>query len=356
MKKLNFLLHSWLGMIFAIVLVAASLSGAAFVFEDEINVLLRPDLQKVEPQAERLSVDGMVAAMKAANPEWQIGPIILPPEEAVDRSVMMRISQPDILFHQAYLDPYSGKYLGKEIYNWRWWMLQIHYAMHLGDWGRVIVFLGGVVMILSSFTGLWMQRGWLKKVWKRWRFERSWRLGFSDLHKAVGWHLIFFNLVLGFTGAWINWAAFERLAAGQPRPIGFGFLIKAYDEPAASYDAMIERAKEAIPGLEPMWITPPREGSGTVSITGGVPGAHSFFGRYANTVTLDAASGEVIEASDIRRATWGAKFSEMIYALHFGQFGGFWVKLIYFVASLGLAAVVVSGCAIAWLRRRKRVA
>jgi len=353
MRRWNHAIHSWLGLGCALFIIAAGLTGAALVFEEEIDALRRPEVFTVTPAAgaARLPADAWVEAVRTAYPGWQADAIILPPADHPRRAVMVRTSAPGRLFHQVYVDPYTARVLGSEPYHWRWWVVQIHYALHLGDWGRVLLFIAGVAMALLSLTGLWMQRGiWL--AWLRpWQWHRGPRLGWSGLHRALGVPLLTFNIVLGITGCFYNWNGLVRLWEGKPRPPGFGFLIRQYDVPPLPWQEYLTRAQAALPGLEPAWISPPRHGSGRVSILGRTAGAE-FYGAYANSVTLDAATGAPLSIRDVRTLPWTEKWEAWIDPLHFGNFGGFWIKLAYCLGSLGISVAAASGAAIWWLRRR----
>ena len=77
----------------------------------------------------------------------------------------------------------------------------------------------------------------------------------------------------------------------------------------------------------------------------------------ANAVWVDARSAEVLLTTDGRDMNLHQRIGEMADPLHFGNFGGYWTKIPWFLFGLALTALSVSGAAIYSLRiARERAA
>src|SRR5207249_11033363 len=105
---------------------------------------------------------------------------------------------------------------------------QLHLRFYFfGFWGRVVVGAFGVILLISTITGLliyWrFMRGVFAQGLRFWQIRKGPQLSTSDLHKLVGIGALVFNLVIAFTGAFLGLENLARYAPGvqqalQPRP------------------------------------------------------------------------------------------------------------------------------------------
>ncbi len=70
----------------------------------------------------------------------------------------------------------------------------------------------------------------------------------------------------------------------------------------------------------------------------------------ANAVWIDPASSRVLLTTDGRDMGLHQRIGEMADPLHFGNFGGYWTKVPWFLFGLALTGLAVSGAAIYSLR------
>ena len=88
----------------------------------------------------------------------------------------------------------------------------------------------------------------------------------------------------------------------------------------------------------------------TIEITGAVPGALGPLG----SVALDAATGEVLATQLPGGRDANHMTLAVAYALHFGDYGNAWVRVLYFVMGVGGAFLFYSGNLLWVESRRKR--
>src|SRR5207247_5758934 len=70
--------HLYVGLTIAVLLFIVALSGAALVFEDNIDRALHPALAYIAPGDRRLPLEDLVARVRVANPAAQLGSIRFP--------------------------------------------------------------------------------------------------------------------------------------------------------------------------------------------------------------------------------------------------------------------------------------
>ena len=70
----------------------------------------------------------------------------------------------------------------------------------------------------------------------------------------------------------------------------------------------------------------------------------------SNTVWVDTRNAKVLLKTDGRNLNLHQRIGEMADPLHFGNFGGYWTKIPWFLFGLALTGLSVSGAAIYSLR------
>ena len=90
----------------------------------------------------------------------------------------------------------------------------------------------------------------------------------------------------------------------------------------------------------------------------GTPAQHmEIFSQYPNRLIYSDnfvfdANGNFLYQQGFSDGDIGKQIVYSMYRLHFGHFGGWWTKIIYFLLGLGLTIISVSGINI-WLAKRK---
>jgi uncharacterized iron-regulated membrane protein len=347
MRRWLFKLHSWIGLAGALGLVIIGLTGSLLVFSEDLDRVLHPVLFYVAPQSEKLPLDILLARVRSAFPDHKVNGIDLSEWDQPEAALVVSLNQVE-QYPQAHLNPYTGEILALRETTFFHWLLKLHYTFFLNDWGMALAFVFAVILMLSSLSGFVIFRDWAARVKQPARWRRSARVALSDLHKIVGVATLGFNLVLGFTGAWMNYGAFERAVKGQPRP------ARTYPLISISLDQALAACRNALPEIEPTWISFPRQEKDLLRVLGRMPGAcWSIFGPYSSSVQFDPHTGGVRQVVDIRRTGPRKKFEALIVPLHFCNFGGMPIKILYCIGGLAPGLLATTGCMIWWTRTRR---
>ncbi|GAA4352382.1 PepSY-associated TM helix domain-containing protein [Hymenobacter saemangeumensis] len=349
-----FTLHSWLGLITGLLLLVVSLSGVLLLFEPELDHAWNPQLLSVSaPPAGRPSLDRVMAAARQRFPQpahLRLRRIPTSPTAAVQVSV----DQPDHRWLLAYFDPYTARYLGQRDARAHFfgWLLGLHYSLLAGKGGELTVALLGLALVLSVLTGAVVYRKHLLPVllFRQKVSWNNWRTASSGLHRLVGVWSLAFNLIIAGSGVWMLRAAFlpETYAAEEAEK-----PLLTQPKVAVSLDTLAARAASAVPGFQLQGLALPRTASDTVVKALGRLADRPLYGDFSQTITLSARSGQVLAAADVRQAALAEQTELLAFTLHFGQFGGLLVKLLWSLGGLSPALLSLTGFLLWWRRHKK---
>lgn len=160
--------------------------------------------------------------------------------------------------------------------------------------------------------------------------------------------------MISITGLWflIQAALFDNQISISSKPVASVVprqsvpLVKD-GTPAAmiNLDEAISVATQKIPWLEASFVSLPGNAYSYLSV-----GGRSWYPLMYQTAEVNPYSGE-IAASRLLSDRTGLEFvTESMRPLHTGDFGGIWIKLIWFFFGLVLSMMVLSGLLI-WTKR-----
>ncbi|MNF43624.1 hypothetical protein D3C84_247130 [compost metagenome] len=360
-SKLWFLVHSWLALPIWFFVLIVCVTGTLAVVSQEIVWLANPDIRASQPSddAELLSYDQLIAAIKKAEPDTLVESISRPDESHFALSA--EVSYPDGRSVTVYVNPYTGVIQGiSPEFNFQaftralhgWWLVPFTNGF---SWGWYLVSFLGIPLLVSLITGLVVY----KKFWKGFfkptlRVRHGTRIFWGDFHRLSGIWSIWFIVVISITGIWfliqallsdfhisISSEPVIPVVARESVPLSpSGTPAKMID-----LDNAILIAQEKIPGLEASFVSLPSNAYSHLTI-----GGRGWYPLMFQTATINPYNGD-IDASRLLSDRTGLEFvTESMRPLHTGDFGGLWIKLIWFFFGLVLSMMVLSGLLI-WTKR-----
>lgn len=345
LSKQIFRWHRISGLIAGGFLLLLSFTGSLLVFSDEIDHALNQRYFQVQPAAQRLPLNTLYEAGTRALPGQPYLTFQRMPQ-APEEALVMRAEYSAENKVYVYVNPYTAEVLhtrGNKDY-FTGFLLYLHFTLMSGRNGSIIILTMAGIMLIAIATGLYVYR---KHLWKvltfrdriEWKIRRRrWR----NLHRIVGvWSLVF-NLLIVITGILIQW----KVVAAR---VGKKAPSVAVQQPV-DYDRLVQKAQAEVPGLVVMGIRPPRAEGGPVLFLGNA-GEPLIFGEYGTSVSLSADSGKVMKKVIFSNATIGEKWNAAVKPLHFGNFGGIPLKILYSLLGLTPGALALSGILI-WYRRK----
>lgn len=349
--------HSALGLAFAALIYLVCFSGSIAVFTYEFNRWEQPAGPLLH-DASSQAADAAFRAALARNPKAHDLFIRLPELAAPRLSVHGDDTKGG---EHTYLADANGKLVGEQKLPWSAFQAELHTVLHLPRaWGGFVVGLTGVALLSSLVSGVLSHPRVFKDAFAfRWGGPK--RLQEADLHNRISVWGLPFHLIVSLTGAFLGltviivgvlalatfkgdtskaYALFRGpTVADDPRPAARVIDI------AGALDAVKARYPNARPTY--IYVEHPGETGQHASINVITEGRLS----RGETVVVDG-DGRVRGEVGYESGSIGMKVLASMTPLHFGWFGGWPVKIAYFLLGLGLTAVTSSGVAI-WLARRR---
>ncbi|MGJ1283541.1 PepSY-associated TM helix domain-containing protein [Sphingobacterium spiritivorum] len=351
-----FRLHSLAGLVTAIFLLLLGISGSALVFMEEIDAMLNRDILRVEKKEQTLPLNKLYAIATSQYPN--LGGIgWTNPEAAPDEACNFRLYLNDgkvYTYDLAILtiNPYTGALIRSGRYDdlhsgIMQWLFQFHFSFHLGMPGALLTAILGITMLISCITGLMVYR---KQLWKviTFRVRINWknrRRLTSDLHRIIGVWALLLNLIIFFTGFWMNLFAF------QPE----SWKKKMVENPVHSsgllpMDDLLKVAKHAMPQLAIEHIYMPAQEGQLFRVSGSLPGDSKLFGN--SSIAMNPLTGGIERKTIQQELSFSKKLEAAIQPLHVGSYGGYPIKFLYILIGLTPGILSVTGYLL-YLKRTK---
>lgn len=360
-------IHRWTSLICTVFLLILCVTGLPLIFHEELEELLSDDppyadLPAGTPMA---NLDHMVEAARARHPDHVIWYVFADDDEPQVLVGMLPFAGAEPTLGRALkFDSRTGILL-KEIepfarrpLTFMALMLRLHTDLFAGLPGELFLAGMGLLFVVAVISGIFLYAPFAgKQRFGEVRRSRSPRLKWLDLHNVLGIVVLAWLLVVGATGV-LNelaqplfriWQRTDVQAVlqpyrGQPVPAA-GSLAPVQD----TYDAV----KRAVPGNVVTSVVFPNERVGSpYHYLVWTKGASPLMSRLFNPVLVDARTGE---ATMVLEMPWYLRALELSRPLHFGDYGGMPLKVIWVLLDIATIVVLASGIYLWFPRRRATV-
>lgn len=339
-----------------LILLMLCITGLPLIFHDEIDAALNPETwEPSHPDGRHLGLDQIID-IAVQNRPGEV-PIFLSFD--IDRPVVNVTTGPsaDALgseMHMASFDLTSGNLVppadrGESVMEF---ILQLHTDMFLGLPG--MLFLGGMGMIFIAavISGIVLYAPFMRRLdFATVRKRQSSRLKWLDYHNLLGVVSVGWVLVVGITGV-IN--TLEDPIIGTWRTQELADLVSENDggdafDKRASLDEAVDAAVLLAPDMVLQFVAFPGSGFSTnshyaVFLHGKTPLTENII----TPVLVHAGNGEV---AGLRRMPWYAQALSVSRPLHFGDYGGLILKIVWFLLDVLTIIVLGSGVYLWWKKR-----
>ncbi|WP_057939310.1 PepSY-associated TM helix domain-containing protein [Algoriphagus resistens] len=362
-KNLLWKVHQWIGLYVGIVIAALSLTGAVAVFIPEIDSLLERGYELKETGDSYVPMNGIISQVQLENPGFRVLGA-MPPAKSSDPLIMdifYEAGAKDSQRIQVFINPYTGEILGQKSHtnSLSNYLRQIHVRLMDAWWGRQIVGLAGIGLFILCITGLLIYGQFMKNQLFGAIRKKNLRILMADWHKMVGMAALLFNLMIAGTGAWLGLQPILIKAFNIKAPNTF-VRTEKISSPEIDIDQeydfwkAVEVAKAQIPEFTPTQFIPSKNGSNTIEVKGDA--GHLPFEPHISKVVLDKTSLKILDVYDIREQAFTDKFYYVQEGLHFGRFGGIFLKIAYALLAITSGVLSITGFFIYLIRKRKTAA
>lgn len=424
MRYIFTLLHRYVGLVVAIFLIFSGLTGAIISWDHEIDDWLNPHLMEAKSLGSPISPIDIAKRIEARYPEVRV--TNLPINHELGESYRIGVSpkqNPETQrlyepgFNQVFIDPFTGKELGKRQWGQVWpitqetfvsFLYKLHYSLHMPEmWGtdRWGIWLLGIVAILwalDSFVGFYLTFPVKRRVmvvdkmaaqgnddvdelttgdlpisankswWQRW--QPAWRVRWTggaaklifDLHRAIGlwtWILLF---VIAFTAFSLNLyrEVFYPImtVVSKVTPTPFDSRTRAPKHvPIAPLIELKEVIKQARADAnnrgwhEPVGSVSYNQAFGIFGVQFYYPkDGHGAGGVGHKRLYYDSQDGRYLGDRQPWQGTVADIFVQAQFPLHSGRILGLPGRILISVMGLVVAILSITGILVWWRKRASR--
>ena len=338
--------HHWTGLIVGLFLLLMSITGALLVFTEEMEVAADAPFKKIENASGDFSYDASFEMIRQTYPDYEIR---LYDHPGINEALVYELRQKNNS-KKIFSDPVKGNVIhtmqnsDNQLHRR---LLIFHYTLFSGTAGKIFVVFIGLLFLISVITGIVIYR---KAIWKTIVFEK--RIQYqsrgafnSSLHRSIGVWSLLFNLLIIVTGLALS-IQIALVAIKAPAA-----KIAKTENRIHSLDTIVQKLRATNPGFE-IHLIRIRPHSNSVQLSGRYKKDPSVYGNYASYFIVDGASQKIEKTQIMSSLPVTKKMLLMAAPVHFGNFGGILLKILYCFLGLMPAILSITGFLI-WRRRQR---
>jgi len=352
-------IHKWTSLVCTVFLLYLCITGLPLIFHHEIEEATRqwrlPEMAEGTPHK---SFDAVVAAGQARHPDRVVQFAFV--DDDVPDGVLMGLAETPTAqegIKYVVVDARTAQVVGEPDLESgvMYVLLKLHVDMFAGLPGKLFLGVMGMLFAVAVISGVVVYKPYMRRREFATVRTRTRRLRWLDLHNVLGIVTVAWVLVVGLTGVINTWA---DLAIKFWQFDQMGAMTAPYrDKPPlapgerGSVAKAIATAQATLPHLELSFVAFP----GTLFSSPHhynvfMKGTTPLTSRLITPALVDARTGEL---TDTRPLPWYITSILVSQPLHFGDYGGMPLKIVW--ALLDVITIVVLGSGLyLWLVKRRR--
>jgi uncharacterized iron-regulated membrane protein len=355
-------LHKWSSLICTAFMLLLCLTGLPLIFSHEISHWLGTEVEAPELPAGTpvASMDNVLASAKARYPERVVQFVFRDIDEDKAWTVSLgktATSEDDTRFVQV--DARTAEVLHEPKFNegFMYVMFKLHVDLFAGFAGMLFLGFMGLLLVIALVSGVVLYAPFMRKLaFGEIRKDRAPKLKRLDTHNFLGIATLIWALVVATTGiinAWsdlvIKYWQFDQMSAmtapykGLPPPKSFASLQASVDA-AQAREPNMRLGFIAFPGTD--FSSPHHYG---MFMRGDSPVTSRLF----KPVLIDAQTAKL---TDSREVPWYLATLLISQPLHFGDYGGLPLKIIWLILDVITIIVLWTGLVLWWKKRHDHLA
>ncbi|GLZ84525.1 membrane protein [Metapseudomonas resinovorans] len=352
--------HTWTSLICTLFLLMLALTGLPLIFHHELEHLLgeAPELREMAPDTPHLGLQQLVDAAQRHRPGevvQYLGYEKDEPNGVVTITAATAGTEPNSS-HTFMLDARTGDALAMPAANGGvlMFILRLHVDMFAGLPGKLLLAFMGVLFVVAIVSGVVLYSPFMRRLkFAEVRHQRSTRTRWLDLHNLIGIVTLTWALVVGVTGVI---SACADLLIGAWRQDALTALVEPYRNAPplterAPADNVLNIAGAALPGMQADFIAfPGTRFSSEHHYTVFMVGSTHLTAHLWTPVLIDART---LEVTAVAQRPWYMDALAMSQPLHFGDYGGRPMQLLWAVLDVLTIIVLGSGLYLWWVRQRR---
>lgn len=354
-------IHKWVGLLFGVLMMLICATGAILSFERE---LLPQTIHSIyyhkESKTQQFKFDEIYNKLNDVDGR-AIQTITLPS----DLSRNWVVNYANAPQTDVYVNPHSGEVVGTFSYKESFFSVvrELHRFLLMGKTGRMITGSVSLLFAVVLLTGLFMNLpATFKKLksffvldWKGNKFRKTFRL-----HIVLGWYTLLFLLVMALTGpfwsfGWYNGllssaVGIERTVSNRAKKEAPKVQLKTLTAASLSQVDNTMRALASVHHYKELRFSVPVQADTTFTVS--LIPTQQIHSRQADMFTYNLADGKLQKESLFKTKPLKETFRMWVFAIHTGSWGGWFGKLLYFVAALSGVILSLTGYLLWWYRKK----
>ncbi|KIC44888.1 PepSY-associated TM helix domain-containing protein [Tateyamaria sp. ANG-S1] len=242
-------------------------------------------------------------------------------------------------------------------------LVDLHVQLHVpGRWGLYMTGILGVTMLVAAITGVLIHKHIIRDLFTTER-PGARLVSFRDRHTLAGVWSLPFAVLLSFTGAFLSFAislglpVVALVAFGGDQDLAIATVLGEPTTTNATVAAMADLttlfADATLRAGAPIGTTEIHDygtaGAVVTTFHGIADGA-----LIPTTLDYNGATGEFLDRRQIvgTEPSAGSVLASLMAPLHFGNFAGWWSRIIWVGLGAAMTYTIVTGMQL-WLRRRE---
>lgn len=353
-------IHTWTSLVSTAFLLLLCVTGLPLIFYHELDHALYGEVEPAQLAADapRANLDTVVANGLAKFPGQAVQFMFWDREEPeiVMLSIGRAVDSDPEHNRLVRLDSRTGEFLDEVDFRSRltYVFYRLHVDMYAGLPGKLFLGLMGLLFCVAIVSGVVLYGPSTRKLdFGTVRRDRSRLVRWLDLHNLLGVVTVVWALTVGFTGVINTWAdlIFKLWQNDQLVEMVGAYKNRTLPQGPTSVEAAVASARAAMPGMTPSFVAFPGNPFSSKS-------HYAVFMRGETPLTSRLLRPALIEAdtgtlTDTRSLPLYAKALLVSQPLHFGDYGGLPLKIVWALLDLATIVVLATGLYL-WAKRRRR--
>lgn len=351
--------HTWTSLISTAFLLLLCITGLPLIFYHELDHALYDEVEPAQLAADapRANLDQVVTNGLAKIPGHAVQFMFWDREEPeiVMLSLGKAVDSDPENNRLVRLDSRTGEFLDEVDFRSRLTFVfyRLHVDLYAGLAGKLFLGLMGILFCVAIISGVVLYWPSTRKLdFGTVRRDRSRLVRWLDLHNLLGVVTIVWALTVGFTGVINTWAdlVFKAWQYGQLAEMTAAYKDRSVPQAPTSLETAVAAAQTAMPDMKPSFVAfPGNPFSSKSHYAVFMRGETPLTSRLLRPALIDAETGKL---TDTRELPLYAKTLLISQPLHFGDYGGMPLKIIWALLDIATIVVLVTGLYL-WVKRRR---
>lgn len=352
-------IHTWTSLISTAFLLLLCITGLPLIFYHELDHALYDEVEPAQLAADgpRANLDKVVANGLAKVPGHAVQFMFWDREEPeiVMLSVGKAVDSDPENNRLIRLDSRTGEFLDEVDFRSRLTFVfyRLHVDLYAGLAGKLFLGLMGILFCVAIISGVVLYWPSTRKLdFGTLRRDRPRVVRWLDLHNLLGVVTVVWALTVGFTGVINTWAdlVFKAWQYGQLAEMTAAYKDRSVPQAPTSVEEAVASAQAMMPHMKPSFVAfPGNPFSSKSHYAVFMRGETPLTSRLLRPMLIEAGTGKL---TDSRSLPLYAKVLLVSQPLHFGDYGGMPLKIIWALLDVATIVVLVTGLYL-WVKRRR---